>query len=352
MSDDVLAVDAAPAAATAGTMLREARQAQGLHIAALAASIKVSQRKLELLEADRIAELPDATFARALAQTVCRSLKIDPVPVLAALPHASGYRLEGGSEGINKPFRDKPGRRKESSEFSVWGSPALWAPVLIVLAAAGLYFMPARWVASLQSAIAAAPASTTVAEVPSSVAANAEQAASATVAAAVAPPEALPIDLMPADLAASGATAPLPELVLTDAPSAFAVPAQAPGADATSGATPTATPAAALNATPASVETVHSTPDTIAIVAAAASGVAVGPLQVKATEESWVEVVDAKSQVLVSRMLQRGETVVLNGAMPFKLKLGNAAGVTVALRGAAVDLTPSTRGNVARLELK
>ncbi len=350
MSDDVLAVDAAPAAATAGTMLREARQAQGLHIAALAASIKVSQRKLELLEADRIAELPDATFARALAQTVCRSLKIDPVPVLAALPQASGYRLEGGSEGINKPFRDKPGRRKESSEFSVWGSPALWAPVLIVLAAAGLYFMPARWVASLQSAIAAAPASTTVAEVPSSVAANAEQAASAsaTVAAAVAPPEALPIDLMPADLAASGATAPLPELVLTNAPSAFAVPAQAPGADATSGATP----AAALNATPASVETVHSTPDTIAIVEAAASGVAVGPLQVKATEESWVEVVDAKSQVLVSRMLQRGETVVLNGAMPFKLKLGNAAGVTVALRGAAVDLTPSTRGNVARLELK
>ncbi|MBX9792674.1 MAG: helix-turn-helix domain-containing protein, partial [Burkholderiaceae bacterium] len=84
-----------PASLSAGAMLREARQAKGLHIAALAASIKVSQRKLELLEADKISELPDATFARALAQTVCRSLKIDPVPVLAALPQAPSYRLEG-----------------------------------------------------------------------------------------------------------------------------------------------------------------------------------------------------------------------------------------------------------------
>ena len=38
-------------------MLREARQAQGVHIAALAAMMKVSQQKLEALEADRLQEL-------------------------------------------------------------------------------------------------------------------------------------------------------------------------------------------------------------------------------------------------------------------------------------------------------
>src|SRR5688500_5851649 len=42
---------------TAGSLLRAARQAQGLHIAALAATIKVSHRKLEFLEADRLDEL-------------------------------------------------------------------------------------------------------------------------------------------------------------------------------------------------------------------------------------------------------------------------------------------------------
>ncbi|HJV61195.1 MAG TPA: helix-turn-helix transcriptional regulator, partial [Albitalea sp.] len=66
---------------TAGGIIRAARQSQGLHIAALSAAIKVSQKKLEALEADRLDELPDATFTRALAQTVCRALKIDPSPV-------------------------------------------------------------------------------------------------------------------------------------------------------------------------------------------------------------------------------------------------------------------------------
>src|SRR4051794_32653278 len=93
---------------TAGALLRQARQAQGLHIAALAASIKVGQRKLELLESDQFDQLPDATFTRALAQTVCRALKIDAAPVLALMPPPGGYRLEHVGEGINAPFRDRP----------------------------------------------------------------------------------------------------------------------------------------------------------------------------------------------------------------------------------------------------
>ena len=96
---------------TAGGMLRQARQAQGLHIAALAAAIKVAPRKLEMLEADRFDELPDATFARVLAQTVCRTLKIDAEPVLARLPLPPQMnRLEHVTRGLNEPFRDRSGR--------------------------------------------------------------------------------------------------------------------------------------------------------------------------------------------------------------------------------------------------
>ena len=71
-------------ALSAGALIRAAREKRGLHVAALAASIKVSPRKLEALEADRYAELPDLTFTRALAHTVCRALKVDPEPVLAS----------------------------------------------------------------------------------------------------------------------------------------------------------------------------------------------------------------------------------------------------------------------------
>ena len=57
----------AGAGAGAGALLRAARERQGLHVAALAAAIKIPQRKLEALEAGRFEELPDATFTRALA---------------------------------------------------------------------------------------------------------------------------------------------------------------------------------------------------------------------------------------------------------------------------------------------
>ena len=108
MSEVAQAADTA--APSAGRLLREARERQGLHIAALAAAIKVAPKKLELLEADRFDALPDATFTRALAQTVCRALKIDPAAVLVLLPPATvGHRLEHVGGGLNAPFRERPG---------------------------------------------------------------------------------------------------------------------------------------------------------------------------------------------------------------------------------------------------
>lgn len=130
---------------TAGQMLRHARQARGLHIAALATSIKVLPKKLEALEADRYDELPDATFTRALAQTVCRSLKIDPVPVLALLPRNSGMQLERAESSLNAPFRDRQGHPGRSSDSKSWGERLplrLWLPLLLVLGALALYFSP------------------------------------------------------------------------------------------------------------------------------------------------------------------------------------------------------------------
>ena len=58
---------------TPGGLLREARQASGLHIAALAAALKVPVSKLEALESDNYEALPDAVFVRALASSVCRT---------------------------------------------------------------------------------------------------------------------------------------------------------------------------------------------------------------------------------------------------------------------------------------
>jgi cytoskeleton protein RodZ len=292
---------------SAGTLLREARQAQGLHIAALAASIKVAQRKLEALEADRFEELPDATFARALAQTVCRALKIDPAPVLALLPAPAGNRLGQGSGGINQPFRERPGR-SEPKDWSIIASPGVWGPALLVVGAALLYFWPASWLADWPFGARAPTAGG-----PATVESGSPNAASV-----VMPPPPLAVD------AASAAAVSTP---------ASDVPAASPSSSA----------AAPVGAASAPV--------------LAASGVLSGPaggaaLHLHTTAPSWIEVQDARSKLLVARTVQAGESLALDGEAPLRVKIGNAGATALVFRGQPLDLAASTRDNVARLELK
>jgi cytoskeleton protein RodZ len=285
---------------SAGAQLRVARERRGLHIAALAAAIKIPQRKLEALEADRFDELPDVTFTRALAMTVCRALKIDAAPVLAQLPLAGGNGLAAVTGGLNAPFRERPGHA-DPGDLSPLRHPLAWAALAVLMAAAAVLLLPHGWWESFW------PAGTP------------EQPP-----AAVAPPSA-PLT------AAASVPAAVPR---TSA--ASAVEAQAPGINVASA--------------PA-VEVVHSAPS-VDSGAGAMDDSAGGLAVLRASDATWVEVVDAEGRVLVQRLLRPGEIMGLKGRLPFKLKIGNAAATQVQLRGQDVDLTPFTRDNVARLELK
>ncbi|HYN62001.1 MAG TPA: helix-turn-helix domain-containing protein [Rubrivivax sp.] len=281
---------------SAGAQLRAAREKQGLHVAALAAMIKIPQRKLEALEGDRIDLLPDATFARALALTVCRALRIDAAPVLAQLPQAGATGLADASGGLNAPFRDRPGRA-EPAELGLARHPLLWAALLVLVAAAMLFLLPAGWWQSI----------------------------------------------MPGDSAAGAASGAVPGVAPASA-AAWAAPPAATAAPVLQEAAPSAAPAA-------QVEVVHSVPSAESSASAVAD-VAAGVAVLRAAEASWVEVTDAGGQLLVQRVLQPGESLGLDGRLPLKLKIGNAAATQLTFRGQGVDLAPATRDNVARLELK
>lgn len=298
MSEPTAAAAAAPPAraSTAGGLLRQARLAQGLHIAALAAAIKVVPRKLELLEADQFDQLPDATFARALAQTVCRTLKVDAAPILALLPPPNGHRLEQVAEGLNTPFRERPGRLAPKEWTSV-ASPVLWIAVLIVVLTLAVYAVPANWLPFSTAAV-------TRARPPN--------------------PAAVPVAV----------PAAIPVAVPAASTSGVAVASVAGAASAASSAASAPGQAAAAE------------PDTVATAAA------VGVLQLRASAQSWVEVTDARGQSLIARMLEPGESAGLDGVMPLKIKIGNAAATQVVFRGQPLALAEYTRDNVARLELK
>lgn len=97
--------DAVLSTASAGALLKTAREAQGLHIDALAVTLKVPVLKLEALEADRHEVLSDLVFTRALAASVCRVLKVDPAPIMAALPHSELPRFKSDVAGLNTTFK-------------------------------------------------------------------------------------------------------------------------------------------------------------------------------------------------------------------------------------------------------
>lgn len=296
--------DVPQAAATAGGLLRQARVAKGMHIAALATLIKVTPRKLELLESDRFDELPGATFTRALAQTVCRTLKIDSAPVLALLPQANDGGLSQMSMGLNAPYRDKPGRRTPSDLPFLKSPVALGAGVLLV-ASVLLYLLPSGWISQLTQP--GPVESTTAVVAPPAVVTNV--------------PEVAP--------AAPGAS----ETVALAPPSASAPAADSAASTVTSAASPA----------PAS-------PAPGAEPAAGASAPA-GALLLRASAQTWIEVIDGRGLPLLSRSLEAGETVGLDGPSPLRVTIGNASATQVSFRGRPVELTPS-RGNVAKLELR
>ena len=128
----------AHAGASAGALIRRARESAGVPITSLAVALKVPVRRLEALEADRYDLLTDAVFVRALASSVCRSLKIDPALILPLLPRSQAHPLS--VEGrINEPFRSSEeaaaGRRPVSQ-------PAVLAGLVLVFAALTVYLWP------------------------------------------------------------------------------------------------------------------------------------------------------------------------------------------------------------------
>lgn len=292
-------------AATAGAWLRTVRQQRGLHIAALAVMLKVPQAKLEALEADRHDLLPDATFARALATAMCRALKVDPAPVLALLPRTSeqGFDVR---PGLNQPFRERgAGGPIDGGALALLGRPVVWGALLLLVAAAAVYWVPAGWVSERES-VASQPAFP----------------ASGVVAAASAPVEFV---AAPAAVEASQAETPLATPLASAPPAAREIaPASAP----------------AVVAAPASAP--------LKTAAAAAPG---GALRVTATAETWIEVVDAQGQMLLSRVLRAGEQQEFSGAQPYKVRVGNVSGTRIEWRGAALDLASLAKDNIARLEL-
>jgi len=304
---------------TAGALLRDAREAAGLHIAALAVALKVPVAKLEALEADNFSALPDMVFVRALASSVCRTLKIDPQAVLALLPQGEGPRLSAGDVGLNAPVKGFAGR-SSAAPFKGAGSRSfVWAVGLLLIGAALMMFLPRGLDADL-SALLKQPETTTKIPMPTG---NVAQEISVAVGAEQRVPSAAP------------------------APAAAAAAAAAAGVGVELPAGESIKPAG-IASHPIVLPSVEASAPSSAPAADAPSGV----LAFKARSESWIQVRDAAGALVLQRNLAPNELVSVSGVLPLAVVIGRADATEVFVRGKPYDIGPVSRENVARFEVK
>jgi cytoskeleton protein RodZ len=310
----------APGTASAGAMLRAAREAAGLSIDALSQQLKLAPRQVRALEDGDYASLPGRTFVRGFVRNYARAVNLDPDAVLAAIPGAvEAPTLERSTIGAaHGPMGELP-----SSGHSRSGSRARWLIPLVLLAAIGAaalyeYMRPGdlrRGFETRTLPVRPAPADPvappsgpqTGTPLPNPIVSGAKGEAPAaspgTGSAAPAPTT---------DAAPSGAT-PLPSPAAPSGPS-FGGPIVTP---------PSPAPAATDEAT----------------------------LVISYRSSSWTEVKDRDGKVVLSVTGTPGSTQTVTGKPPFDLTLGNAAENTITWRGAPFDLTPHVRQNVARARL-
>ena len=256
-------------------------------------------------------------FARGLASSVCRTLKIDPRPVLERLPRTAAPRLIQNNDGINAPFRSPrdaiaPSWREQLTRpvSLIVGALLLGALVVVLLPRTHLDERAAT--ADGKDALSGPVAAPVVAE-----AANPAITASA---------------MSPAPPASQLVAASIRVPQTTD--QGAAVPQAAPRAIAA----------------PAAVVSPHEPAASAASAAAPATGAGVVVFRAKAP--SWIEVRDAKGAVPIRKVLAAGESANVSGVMPLQVVIGNVQATEVDVRGKRFDLQPLTRDNVARFHIK
>jgi len=299
-------VDSPPLAMTAGAILKAARQAMGMHLAVLSVNLKVPVRQLEALEADQYLLDQSPVFARGLAASVCRQLRIDPAPVLALMPLSANYLEPNGTVRQAYTLPADLGRLPSTS-LAVPGK-TLWMALGLLLVIAALIWLPnfSQWT-WFESLRAAWPVS------------------EATSQAAVPVPLAEPTTLGGAGVVlASSEPAPLP------------VPE-----------TPTVSPMGVAASLPASAAAYPSPSATLAPNAGAPS-----ELVFSAQNMSWIEVRDTQKQLVWNGVLNAGETKRLTFSLPVSVVVGRSDAILLSVKGQPFDLKPHTQVNTARFEVK
>ena len=283
-----------------GAQLREAREALGLKVSDIAKTLKLGQRQVDALENGQWDGLPGATFIRGFVRNYARLVQLDPNLLVAQLDPV-----------LVKPVDTLVVPKVQPADMPQFGGgPARRDRVVVaigllaVLLAAALYFLLPNDLAALRTDVQSLLDSLARKDEPAPPPSPVGQSES------VLPPGATTQEVLTPQAVTPGETSPV----------------------AATAASPTNLPIADTPSSP--------------------SGAVNAQMRLVVDKESWIEVRDRENKVVFSQRLAAGAEQVVGGQGPLSVVIGYAPGVRLFWRGQSIDLTPHSRGDVARLVLE
>lgn len=305
-----------------GGALRQARETQGLSVQEVASNLRLGPKQIEAIETDHFEKLPEPTIVRGFIRNYAKLLKINAEPLLDAytviVPSSIQYELTvKPTSNMLVTSGDKP----KTSSY-------IWAGLAALLALGAWLFY--------QNYI----------EKPSPTKPSANIESSTKEALEPLPETALPA----AERATQEASSLQPSIELTLPPTADIRPSP-PSTDLT------AVPANNVN--PAAI-----TPNAISVVATpvapmpaaepafAAAPAGMAKLEFNATQETWVNIVDASGREIYNKTIFAGSRESMDVKPPVDVTVGNAGATSLNMNGKAINLAPHSRNNVAHIKLE
>lgn len=319
-----------------GKAIQEAREAAGLTVKELAASVRISATAMTAIEEDRYDKLPGLPFVRGYLTNLQRELGMDQADVLDKFDHWRQDHPEGFQAPVS-PFVDPDSEPRKPVAGKVTAA-------LIAIAIAGwLYFgggasMIAVWLS---------PADQPRNGIEPIVAQDIEKSSVVEESIAASPTEMATQTVEPTPEAESVVVAPEPEpdvqVVSTEDE-----PAAEPVVEAEPEPAPAPAPVETESLLPAVAEAV---PLPVDLPDSATANSDDHRLRLTFAGDSWVEITGPDNERLVGDLLNSDDVVELTGPGPFNVLVGNVQVTTLTFDNQAIDLSERARQNVARIQL-
>ena len=306
-----------------GATLAAQREALGWTIEQVAEQLKLAVRQVVAIEKGDFAALPSPAVTRGFVRAYAKVLRLDPAPLVAMIPMDNPVPAEAPGASARRERQTSFSQSRYPTHGKRSSLPLAWIAGVAVVAAAGF----AVW----HFGLLPLPGG----DAPANSAGNAELITT-------------PAGTVP------GANAPMPDSVLNPSVPLISVPGPAAGGGTAAPVAGTNAPAAATTpplagASPAATPAVTPAGTTPAATAPVAGA---NTLVLTVREDSWIEVRPQGGKALISRLVRAGSTETVEVPGTATLVVGNPAGVSATLRGAAVALPPVPGKTISRVTIE